>query len=143
MFDCSPPPRKPIEYTPEAVDYVCERIYTSEKGVKSLHAEDVNFPSPQTIAKWCREHPEFVDKYMEARKLQILFATDDMLEISALASNENWCQVQAILSTKKWLAKVLLPHIFGDRVDVKHTHVKAEEWLELMKEPEEILIEHE
>ena len=142
MFDCSPQ-RPKIEYAPETVDYVCERIYTSEKGVKSLYAEDVNFPSPQTIAKWCKEHPEFVERYMEARKLQILFATDDMLEVSALASNENWCQVQAILSTKKWLAKVLLPHIFGEKTEVKHTHVRAEEWIELMKEPETLSIDNE
>lgn len=144
IFDCTPPPREEIEYTEENVRFMCRCIYLSEDGAETLYLKHPGFPSKDTIVKWCEEHPGFFERYMNARRMQALFATDNLFEIAARTNKENWYSSQALTREKHWAAKNLLNDIFNDEKK-KETKDKEtfEEWSRRLKEVEPISIEFE
>lgn len=62
---------RPSDYTPELGEAVCEAIANSSKGLHRLFDDDPDFPSVATIYNWKDAHPEFLERYVRAKEMQV------------------------------------------------------------------------
>ena len=72
---------RPTDYTPALADEICEAIASEGKSLQRLCDEHEHWPARQNIYIWKRLHPEFRDKYTEAKKAQIETFIDEIIEI--------------------------------------------------------------
>jgi hypothetical protein len=59
---------RPTDYNPAIAAEVCRRV--EEGSNLERLSKLVDFPCKETLYKWLRLHPEFVDEYARARKLR-------------------------------------------------------------------------
>ena len=66
--------RKKTPYDPELVDWICEQIATTDKGVEPILADWAKkhdkSPRLRMIWEWLKEYPEFQEQYNEAKQAQ-------------------------------------------------------------------------
>lgn len=95
-----------------------------------------SMPSSKTFYRWLAKHADFRQKYLEAKAIAAHVLAEQMLEIADDAQNdwmenlsddnqgavafrlngENVQRSRLRIETRKWLAKVLAPKSYGDRL---------------------------
>lgn len=125
----------PLTYTPQIGEEIARSIATSSLGIKKLCAANKHWPCHQTIFEWRIKVPEFGALYTEAKRHQIEFLIDEVLDIADDAShdtiiktsstgfeyescNTEWMNRSRLrIETRKWLAAKLAPRVYGDKKD--------------------------
>lgn len=125
---------RPTKYCQEMADLICERVATHDVGLDRLYEMYDDMPHRVNINIWRRKYPEFRSKYAQAKREQIEFITEEILEIADDARNDwmesiddsgkasykiNGEHVQRSrlrIDTRKWLASKLAPKIYGDKI---------------------------
>jgi hypothetical protein len=120
---------RPQKYTPELAKEICDVISSTSKGTKKLCAEYLHWPCQDTLFTWLKTHSEFSEQYAKAKKCQIEFFIDEILEISDDASQDQLIDAQGKIvfnpqsvsrarlkiDTRKWLACKLVPRTYGPK----------------------------
>lgn len=120
---------RPLEYTQEMGDLICERIATHSLGVKRLCAKYGDMPAEYTIQRWRYRVPEFRVQYAQAKMIQADLLAEECLEIAddssgdermtedgkTMIDGEFVARSRLRVDTRKWLASKLLPKQYGDK----------------------------
>lgn len=120
---------RPLEYTKEIGDIICERIATHSLGVKRLCAKYYDMPAETTIQRWRYRIPEFRLQYAQAKMIQADLLAEECLEIAddssgdgrltedgkTMIDGEFVARSRLRVDTRKWLASKLLPRQYGDK----------------------------
>ena len=144
---------RPTKYTQPLAKEICDMISASGKGTKRLCLENPHWPCQDTLFAWLKAYPEFSEQYARAKKCQIEFLVDEILEISDDASQDQLIDPQGKIvfnsqavnrarlkiDTRKWLASKLLPRVYGSKIDDeqetnKNLHQEAMERYKQLKE---------
>jgi hypothetical protein len=122
---------RPSMFTEELAEYICDRIASSPKSVKTLCAEDDRMPDQCSINLWCWKYPTFFLQYQLAKSQQAHWMADDCEEIAKevdyITDQQGTQRVdpgfiasrRLMVDTKKWHASKLAPTVFGDRKAVE------------------------
>lgn len=136
------PVGRPMEYDREEImDYVCDALVTSSRGlgsiIKSGEEKFKTFPTYSTIMKWLSEEEGLSDRYARAKEAQADFMADEMLDIADDGRNDwmkrhqaNGESVEVVnseviqrskirIDTRKWLASKLKPKKYADKVQTE------------------------
>lgn len=110
---------------------ICATIARDPRPISVLAKHYEWFPSPSTVSKWRMMHPVFDRNYNAAKKCQVELLIDEIIELCDDPAN---CEPEVLawakerIKTRQWLAKKLLPHIYGDKQQTESTvTVKHEE----------------
>ena len=139
---------RPSIYHPDLAKEICDTLASTSKGTKKLCAENLHWPSQDTLFTWLKTNAEFSEQYARAKKNQAELLVDEILEISDDASQDqiitNQGEIifnsQAInrarlkIDTRKWLACKLIPRVYGSKVEENEIDLNSrvrEELLEL------------
>ena len=120
---------RPTTYTVELAQEICNRIASTSKGNKKLCEENQHWPCQDTLFTWLKTYNEFSEQYAKAKKYQIEFSIDEILEISDDASQDRFLDAQGKIvfnpqsvgrarlkiDTRKWLACKLVPRVYGHK----------------------------
>lgn len=134
---------RPIIFTEELAEYICDRIASSPKSIRTLCAEDDKMPDQTSINLWCWKYPTFFLQYQLAKSQQAHWMADDCEEIAKeldyITDQQGTQRVdpgfiasrRLMVDTKKWHASKLAPTVFGDRKAVEalqgeNEQIKAE-----------------
>ena len=83
---------------------------TIEKALRAAHVGE------RTYAEWCSKEPAFGQALRVARAIVLDRRVDRMREV---AENEPDVQrAKLIIDTDKWLASKIIPHVYGERLDI-------------------------
>lgn len=86
---------------------------TIERALRAAHVGE------RTYAEWCSKEPAFGQALRIARAIVLDRRVDRMREV---AENEPDVQrAKLIIDTDKWLASKLIPHVYGERLDINVT----------------------
>ncbi len=125
--------KKPVEYSQEIADEICQAIRTSSKGIRKIALDYPHWPSVKAIFEWRVKHPSFGEQYARAKCEQIEVFIDEIIEISDDSSsdtiiktdangieyekcNSEWINRSRLrVDSRKWLAAKLAPKIYGER----------------------------
>tara|TARA_R110000868_G_scaffold335547_1_gene596431 strand:+ start:14774 stop:15244 length:471 start_codon:yes stop_codon:yes gene_type:complete len=119
---------RPLEYTKEMGDYICELVASTGHGLLKLTTLYPELPDKMTINRWRHRLPEFRAQYAQAKIEQADILAEECLEIADDSSGdvtydkdgEVTCNTEFIarsrlrVDTRKWLAAKLLPRQYGD-----------------------------
>jgi hypothetical protein len=122
---------RPLEYTQEMGDYICELVSSTGYGLLKLTKLYPELPDKMTINRWRHRVPEFRAQYAQAKIEQADILAEECLEIADDDSNDikitmegnEVCNTEFIarsrlrVDTRKWLASKLLPKQYGQKVD--------------------------
>jgi len=126
------PVGRPLEYTKEMGDYICELVASTGCGLKKLIKLYPELPAEETIRRWRYRVPEFRVQYAQAKIDQADILAEECLDIADDDWNdikinpdtgEEYCNTEFIarsrlrIDTRKWLASKLLPKQYGQKVD--------------------------
>jgi len=109
-------PGRPLNYTPEVADELCERLEAGEP-VKEI-CRDAGMPDWKTLLRWRRKVPEFATHYARARE-----ASAESLELAAIEESEKAVDsstaaaARVRVDTLKWAAAKCHPRVYGERID--------------------------
>lgn len=130
---------KPVEFSQEVADAICEAVATNPRGLDFLCATEENFPSSRTVQKWLQEHPKFREAYAVAKLRQADLIFDECLEIADDASGDrktitrnDGSEVQVMdvefvarskirIDTRLRMASKLAPKKYGEKLDLNAT----------------------
>lgn len=105
-------------YTEEAGIRVCELISCSTMSLAKMHKLYPDwFPTKETVLHWRVKHPEFYDRYINARKLQAELTDEEIREI-----NERIYEYTYIDSQQN-------PRIDSGAVAACQVHSRNSQWL--------------
>jgi hypothetical protein len=112
---------RPTDYTEDLGDLVCDGI-CRKIPLARLCDEDDSLPTPRTVYKWLRVHPEFVQNYTRAKEDQADYLAEECLEIADHDGLEP-ADKRIRVDTRKWLASKFQPKKYGDKqfVETKDT----------------------
>lgn len=119
------PGGRPICYTKEKGDLICEGISEGKSLTKVISAEGM--PSVATVFKWMREYPEFLKNYETAREERTELQNEMLLDMGdeAVVMAENSEAPSAVVSAVKlkadnfkWVMSKMKPKRYGDKMDV-------------------------
>lgn len=119
---------RPSEYSKNLAKEICDVISSSSKGTKKLCMENQHWPCQDTLFNWLKVYPEFSEQYARAKKCQVEFLVDEILEIADDTSQDQLVNSegktifnsQAInrarlkIDTRKWLACKLVPRVYSN-----------------------------
>lgn len=119
---------RPLEYTKEMGDHICELVASSSHGLLKLTQLYPELPSKMTINRWRYRVPAFRDQYALAKIAQADRLAEECLDIAdddsndtkinpdtgeEIANNEFISRSRLRIDTRKWLAAKLLPKQYG------------------------------
>lgn len=129
---------RPTEYTPKLGDKICEGIANGIAMV-TVCKNDETLPSPRTVYRWLRTHPEFCQNYEQAKEDQADLMVEEMVDIADNGTNDwmerynkdNECigwqingehvqRSRLRLDFRKWAASKFKPKKYGDKSTVAH-----------------------
>lgn len=126
---------RPLEYTKEMGDYICELTSSSGYGLMKLCSLYPELPNKMTINRWRHRLPEFRAQYANAKIEQADLLAEECLDIADDSSQDttinkdgfevcdtewiNRCRLR--IDTRKWLASKLLPKQYGAMAEEKKT----------------------
>jgi hypothetical protein len=84
--DNQPKPSKPVEYTAELGNTICDRLVDDES-LRSICAEP-GMPAVATVSSWISNHREFRDMYARACEFQAHCISDDAIDVADDASGD-------------------------------------------------------
>lgn len=122
---------RPTDYSLEVTGEICTRLACGE----SLNriCKDPHMPSIDTVYRWLFKHPEFSEKYAQARDDQADTLADEMLLIADTPQvgviritkadgkvevrEQDMTQHRTLqIETRKWIAARLKPRKYGNKV---------------------------
>jgi hypothetical protein len=68
-------------YTPEVADLIYERLAADGASLRQI-CQDTSMPARSTIFVWLRQRLDFREKYMFAKRFQIQWLADEMVDIA-------------------------------------------------------------
>jgi hypothetical protein len=130
---------RPLEYTQEMGDYICELVSSTGYGLLKLTKLFPELPNKMTINRWRHRVPEFRAQYAQAKCEQADILAEECLEIADDDSNDTKltpdgfevCNTEFIararlrVDTRKWLASKLLPKQYGQNSEDKKPEDKS------------------
>lgn len=130
---------RPLEYTKEMGDYICELVASHGDGLLKLTQLYPELPNKSTINRWRYRVPEFRIQYAQAKVEQADILAEECLEIADDDSNDvkfdkdgnELCNTEFIararlrVDTRKWLASKLLPKQYGQKAEEVKTEDKT------------------
>lgn len=139
-------------------DILCTEIATSNKGVaticKEMKESEGYFPTERAIFKWILEDSALKEKYETAKAFQTEVFVDEMIQISDYKGGDYYETEQGIkldkesvlrsrlkIETRKWVAVHLLPHKYGNNMDLRVSQLEAM-LVEQNKQITRLLAEH-
>jgi hypothetical protein len=122
---------RPTTFTTALAIEICDVIASTSKGSKRLCAENLHWPSQDTLFQWLKSHADFSELYAQAKRAQVELLIDEILEIaddctSDVFVNEDGKMIpnsavvkraRLQIDTRKWIACKLAPRIYGTKVD--------------------------
>jgi hypothetical protein len=84
--DNQPKPSKPVEYTAELGNTICDRLVDDES-LRSICAEP-GMPAVATVASWISNNEEFRNMYAHAREFQADCISDDTMDLADAVSTQ-------------------------------------------------------
>jgi hypothetical protein len=122
---------RPLEYTQEMGDYICELVSSHGYGLMKLCKLYPELPDKVTINRWRYRVQEFRIQYAQAKIIQADILAEECLEIADDDSNDTKlthegdevCNTEFIarsrlrVDTRKWLASKLLPKQYGQQAE--------------------------
>lgn len=133
--------------TPEFIDEFCLEVSSNFLSINQICAKYPHYPTPNQIKKWLQIHPEFKEKFIQAKRDQALVGIDEAIEDSHIEyyrdnhgverADPGKIQVAKIrIDLKKWMASKLVSNIFGEE---KSVDTKAQELLHDLLERQKAL----
>lgn len=137
------PTGRPLEYTKEMGDYICELVSSTGYGLLKLTKLYPELPDKVTINRWRYRVPEFRNQYALAKVEQADILAEECLEIADddsfdtitkynkdgseyEACNSEWLMRSRLrVDTRKWLASKLLPKQYGQHAEEKDPQDKT------------------
>ena len=116
------PGGRPTIYTEELADRICEAIATSSVGLQRICDANPDFPGRTTILLWTYRHPEFLNKYMQARKNQAHSLMESTLEVANDDDADTLIKINRArlkVDVYKYASLKLDPATYGERLDHK------------------------
>ncbi|CAB4127682.1 hypothetical protein UFOVP93_20 [uncultured Caudovirales phage] len=127
---------RPLEYTKEIGDLICELVSIHGMGLKRLCKEYEALPSHTTIKRWRHKIEAFRAQYAQAKIDQADILAEECLEIADDLVNNMYQQnvvedeehdhykidngivncARLRIDARKWLASKLLPKQYGDKL---------------------------
>lgn len=128
---------RPIEYTQEIGDEICEMIAMG-KSIRTICLEE-HMPAVSTLYRWIRLVPEFEKQYARAKEDQADALAEDILDIADDGTND-WMEArdsdgniigwkengEALqrsrlrVDARKWLAAKFKAKKYGDSTQLRH-----------------------
>ena len=122
---------RPLEYTKEMGDHICELVSSTGYGLLKLTQLYPELPDKMTINRWRHRVSEFRAQYALAKLEQADILAEECLEIADDDSNDTKlthegfevCNTEFIararlrVDTRKWLASKLLPKQYGQHAE--------------------------
>lgn len=123
---------RPLEYTQEMGDYICELVSSTGYGLLKLTKLYPELPDKMTINRWRHRVPEFRSQYALAKLEQADILAEECLEIADddtfdvkinPETGDEYCNTEFIararlrVDTRKWLASKLLPKQYGQQAE--------------------------
>lgn len=128
---------RPTTYTLTLADNICAQL-AEGKSMRTV-CKGEGMPVMSTVFLWLRTHPEFSERYTQAKAEAADALVEEMLDISDDGTND-WMEIhdkegEAVgykingehvqrsrlrVDTRKWIASKLKPKKYGERVDVDH-----------------------
>ncbi|WP_347251489.1 hypothetical protein [Legionella sp.] len=140
------------KYTQAIAEEICNAIASNSKGIKELCKENPHWPNKDTIFTWLKNHSEFSDQYVRAKKCQVETLVDEILDIADDTSQDQLIDAegkiifnhQALnrarlkIDTRKWLASKLIPKVYGTKAEDEEPNEKLhQDVMERYKQLEE------
>lgn len=128
------PAGRPTDYTPELADRICLLISTTTLGTTKV--SEMCGITRESLFTWRLRHPEFADKYAQAKREQQELMAEEIAEIAdespvCVMQGDGWTKecVDAAgvqrnrlrVDTSKWLMSKLAPKVYGDRQAIEHS----------------------
>ena len=111
-------------YTKEIADRIC-LLLEEGKSLNAICKED-GMPKTSTVRNWVRRIPEFAEQYTLARKNQLEYWADQMIDLSddssqdilpdGKANNAKVNRDRLAVDTRKFLLVHLMPEKYGQKV---------------------------
>ena len=122
---------RPSTYTTAMGDLICRRIATSTIGTNKLCDMYDDMPSENAIYEWRIDHPDFGEKYAQAKMKQAELSAEKILELSVVPTYvdaEGVTRVDSgrvaaqrlLVDSIKWQASKLAPKVYGERKVTEH-----------------------
>jgi len=122
--------KRDSRYSISLAKELCIEIACSDQSVATVCRSNKKFPDYKTVYRWIAEHEEFKKLYLDAKRLQTLFLTDQIHDIAKdgaldyemtpkgnLRFNiENVHRSKLRIDTIKWHAAKLMAKQFGDKI---------------------------
>lgn len=121
---------RPTLYTPELAQLICDKIATQRHGLKKICDMYDELPDHETVKGWKLRYPEFLTRYLQAKKDQInvmmdeidetidenlLYYTDDKGNRRIDSPSATIALAKA--NNRKWFASKLAPKYYGTNTD--------------------------
>lgn len=111
--------KRPIEYTQELGDLICEMIGDG-LSLRTVLLEE-GMPAGRYFFKWLRENTEFSKQYARACEERTEAMNEDIQHISDSVDEKNSNAIQKArlqVDTRKWIMAKMKPKKYGDKLDV-------------------------
>lgn len=101
----------------DLASFICHIIAIDPRPLTVLCKEYKAFPSVITINNWRLSDPAFEQKFLISKRIQAHLLVDEIVEISDDFAN---CEPEVLawakekIKTRQWLAKKLIPELYGD-----------------------------
>ena len=126
-----------MAYSAKKAQAICDAIASSSISVRELSKQD-DMPCESTIYKWLSENEDFSEKYAHAKKSQLEYMANEIVDIADSAENDymrrqgrdddedsGWVtNGEAIqrsklrIETRKWLMSKLNAKKYGDKTQL-------------------------
>lgn len=125
---------RPIKFTQEIAEEICEKIATTTLGLNAICAAD-HLPNVRTVYRWLRDDEDFCQMYARAKEIQIDLLVEEIIKISDDSSqdtliatgldgapyekpNTEWINRSKLrVDSRKWIAARLNRRKYGDNID--------------------------
>ena len=87
MSTKKPRRRQRHSYTPEVARLICERLATDGASLRQI-CQDTSMPARSTLFVWLRQRADFRQKYTFAKRFQIQWLADEMVDIADDRAND-------------------------------------------------------
>lgn len=110
------PAGRPTDYSEEIADTICTRLAEGES-LKRI-CDDPAMPARSSVFLWLQKHPEFSDKYRQARLWQADTHADEIVDIADEAvDRDNAPAIKVRVDARIWVASRMRPRSYGPRPD--------------------------
>lgn len=125
-------------YTEEMGARICSLIATHAIGQTSICEMFPDLPNTTTIHEWRYKHPEFGEKYMDAKKIQATLYAESMVDFALEKNiivdsdgNQKYdpghaAWVRNNLNARIWHVSKLRPKMYGDKAQKDESETKDE-----------------